>query len=155
MNTRLTTLFKQDQKDRNFSHGEKEDWDEIKKRDLKRRKEVQSMLHAGEIKTGKDFWSAAMIFQHGPAITHTKKSKSLAKKSMQLGYKKAGWMYAAATDRLLVREGKKQKYGTQFYRKSPKGKWFPHPVNTKTTDEEREALGVPSISKTSKIMNER
>lgn len=82
----------------------------------------------------------AMIFHHGTTLADYKKAIALAKKGMALGNKRAKWLYAAAIDRLLIKQGKKQKYGTQYQIKN--GKWILYPVDPKVTDRERAQYGV-------------
>ena len=60
-----------------------------------------------------DYYKAAMIFQHAPP-RQQKRAITLAKKSMNMGYVKAKWLYMAAIDRALLASGEKQKFGTQF-----------------------------------------
>jgi len=62
---------------------------------------------------------------------------------MKLGFEKAKWLYAAAQDRLLIKQGKKQKYGTQYKRKD--GIWFLYPVNKSINDRERKKYNVPTL----------
>ena len=64
---------------------------------------------------------------------------------MDMGHVRARWLYAAATDRKLIREGKKQKYGTQF-QISKNGIATPYPYAKSTTDVERSKFLVPPIS---------
>jgi len=146
MNKKLNKIFDADQANRKFFGTGKIDWITVAKKDKDRRKEVKQFFAKNQIKTGKDYYNAAMIFQHGTSISHFRKAKQLARKSMGLGHEQAKWLFAATTDRVLVKEGKKQKYGTQFYKKN-KGKWRLYPINKNTTDDERKALNVPIFDK--------
>ncbi len=88
-----------------------------------------------------------MIFHHGPAIKDAEKAIAFSEKSFKLDYRKAHWLYAAATDRFLTKHGKKQKFGTQFFKKKPRSKWVLRPIDPKTTDKERAQFNVPSLKK--------
>lgn len=152
MNKELEKNFKADQKDR--TSGLFNDNPELSiKRDAFRRKQVLEILKKDSAKTGEDYYFASMIFHHGPKIAHAKKAISLARHSFELGYDKARWLYAAAIDRLLVKQNKKQKFGTQFYKKNPTDKWILNPIDNKITDEERAKFNVPTLNETRKMID--
>lgn len=147
MNKELKKIYEEDQQDRLKSDV---DFDFISKRDEERRKKVQIIIKEKSLKTEEDFYHAAMIFHHGSDDSYIKKAQSLAKKSMELGYEKARWLYAATIDRLLMRQGKKQKFGTQFTQKTSEAKWKLYPVDSETTNEERALYNVPPLEETKK-----
>ena len=90
---------------------------------------------------------AAMIFHHSPAIHHSGMAIQLAEKSFQLGYQKGKRLYAAAMDRLLMKQKRKQKFGTQFYQKNSNRQWVLWPISPSTTDRQRIEYHVPSLMK--------
>jgi hypothetical protein len=55
----------------------------------------------------------------------------------------AKWLAAAAQDRLLMKLGKPQRYGTQFHWVD--GQWAIWEVDPSVTDEERSRWNVPSL----------
>jgi len=137
MNKKLYQLFIEDQKDRkNLKTG-------ITENDSKRKKEVINILNKKPKLTGQDYFYAAMIFHHGQKISDYKKAIKLAKIGAKMKNKSAKWLFAAATDRLLLNQGKKQKFGTQF--KEIKGKWILFPIDKNTTDTERAKFNVIPI----------
>ena len=142
MNKQLQKIYRNDQKDRR----ENLDWKLIIKRDKERRKEVRTLLKTSKIKSGIDFFYASIIFQHGPSLTDSRMAMNLASKSMKLGCKKAKRMSALALDRYLIKNGKKQRFGTQYFKKSPKDKWKLDPVERKTTDEERTLYNIEPLA---------
>lgn len=144
MNKKLEQIYKEDQQDRTNPVFFKTPII-FRKRDEKRRWLVDEMIEKKKIKTGRDFYIAAMIFHHGHKIIHAKKAIKLAQNSILKRYGKARWLFAAATDRLLTKQGKKQKYGTQFFKKSARSKITLLPINKKTTDEERVYFNVPRL----------
>lgn len=155
MNSKLLEkVFRSDQNDRRKDPASI-DWGKATTRDTERRKIVEKLLKDRFVKTGRDYYLAAMIFQHGPKIIHSQKAILLSKRSMGLNYKKAHWLFAAATDRLLTKQGKKQKYGTQFFKKINSQKWHLRPVDPKTTDKERIQFGVPPLYKIKEELKQR
>jgi len=151
MNKQLEKIFKEDQLDRkNPLFNTKPSL--FKKRDSQRRKLVKQMMNKGKIKTGKDYYIAALIFHHGPCIAHAKKAIFYAEKSISIGYRKAKWLYAASVDRFLTKQNKKQKFGTQFFKKTPNGDWILLPVDSKTTDKERAKFDVPTLKQMEKFV---
>lgn len=149
MNKELEKIFKEDQHDRLYFNTTPS---VISRRDRERRKKVKQFLGDGKVTTGKDYYNASMIFHHSSSIAHIKKANTLAKKSAELGYKKAKWLYAGTLDRLFIKQGKKQKFGTQYFKKSSLGKWYLYPVDLKTTNEERVSYNVLSLKEIKKMI---
>lgn len=142
--TNIEKIYKEDQIDRrNISAS---NFEILIKRDAGRRKKVSSMITRGALKQGKDFYLAAIIFQHGLTKKDYEMAIKLAKMAVAAGYKKGKYIEALATDRLLMISGKRQKFGTQFFRKNPRSKFIMYPVSKKTTDLERKEYGLPPLS---------
>ena len=58
-------------------------------------------------------------------------------------------LVAQAWDRVLVKRGKPQWYGTQFFKNKSTGKWEMSPMDpAAVTEAQREAMGIPTISET-------
>ncbi len=58
-------------------------------------------------------------------------------------------------DRILVNEGKKQKYGTQFYKDKINGKLIPKPIkNLKNVDKLRISVGLEPIEVYAKLLQD-
>ena len=146
MNKYLEKLLKQDQADRMAPESDS-DFSIIEKRDIERKNIVKRLLNEGLVTTGRDLYIAAMIFHHGQLLADYKTALKLAQKSNEKGYQKAKWLCAGATDRLLMKQGKSQKYGTQFTRKNKKSKWVLAPIEPGMTDEERARFNVPPLVK--------
>ncbi|RTE87680.1 MULTISPECIES: hypothetical protein [Gammaproteobacteria] len=141
-NTELQQLFEADQNARrDLDVG----WDEIDALDEANRAEVFSMLAKGEIKTGLDYFYAAVIMQHSESVEHIRLAHFFATISAQLGYERAKWMQAASWDRLLMYFEQPQWYGTQFST-NDQGEWRLHEVQEgAVTDEQRAEWRVPSL----------
>lgn len=137
-NQRLRSLFEDDQSER---QKENIDWDVLSSQDAGRRKIVKDMLSKGLVRTATDYYHAAMVFQHDPHIEGITQAQSLAHTAIQMGDDRALWLYAAATDRILMRENKKQKFGTQYLqtvivtrKDTVARKWVLYPYEKNTTD---------------------
>lgn len=124
----------------------------VMKNDEKRRKQVMLMLTQKKIKTGRDFYNASMIFQHGQKVADFLRARDLAYKSMRLGYTPARWLFAATMDRSLISQGKKQKFGTQYrmvtsrHNNTKVKRYFElAPYDKRTTDVVRAKFYVPPL----------
>jgi hypothetical protein len=106
---------------------------------------VHQILDSGGAKTSDDYYSAAIVFQHGKTIADFQRSHLLALKAVELdpNNKRALWLAAASKDRELMNLGKPQLYGTQ-YRKVD-GRMKLYQVDPSVTDEERAKWNVPPL----------
>ena len=136
----LNRLYDEDQADRAggvLADGSSE-------RDRDRRLRGLAKLHAGEVRTARDFFCLAMLLQHGLA-EHYHLGHELARRAWAAGYQPAGWLSAAALDRWLMNAGLPQKYGTQYV--FSEDRWRLYRVDPATTDEDRARYDVPSLAK--------
>lgn len=143
-NPDLAAMFAADQAER---QGENIDWAAVSAQDAERRRTVMSILNAGGVRTALDFYNAAMIFQHGDSEDDIRLAHSFATIAASLGDTSAArWLQAASWDRLLLRFGQPQWYGTQYVRDSS-GRWTLYEVQPDAvTDEQRSAWSVPSLA---------
>ncbi len=118
----------------------------IFQRDELRRKALYEILKRKKKLTGREYYMSALILHHSPYVEDSKRAAKYAKKAIQMGEDEAKWLYAAIVDGLMISQGKKQKYGTQYQFKN--GKWHLYPVDPKTTDEERKRYNVPPLKET-------
>ncbi len=148
-------IFNEDQRDRlsnNYrKYSEKDKWDIIGKRDAKRIQNLTYLLKRQPKLRGIDYFRSGLIFQHGQTKDLVKIAKQLAKRSFESGYEPGRWLYAAATDRLLMMQGKRQKFGTQFRKYG--NVWELHPVQEKTTNKERKKYNVLSLQKIKGVLS--
>ena len=146
---KIYKLFLEDQKDHSVvveQYKTEKDWEDLAKRDKNRQEEIISILKNKLVSlTGEDYFMAAMIFQHGATMTDSKRAIALAKKGIKLGSEKSKWLYASAVDRFLMRQKKKQKFGTQYVKKGRNGKWSLYPVDSNTSDKERAKYNIISL----------
>lgn len=123
------------------------DWTLVRPRDLEREKDVLGIIQSGGLATSTDYFNAALVFQHAESAEDIALALSLATISsrMEPSHPNARWLAAAAWDRLLMRKGKPQWYGTQYV-KSPFGKWQLYTIDeTAVSDAERERQQVPRL----------
>jgi hypothetical protein len=86
----------------------------MEKRDAERRVRVRHLLDAGSVRTGYDYWVAAMIFHHGSTPDDFLLAHVLACVGIVKGDVNSRWLAAATLDRYLLETKRKQIYGTQF-----------------------------------------
>lgn len=156
-NERLLAIVKADQAERE-KEWKPEDWQGIMQRDEERRVKVQIELAAGRVRTSSDFFNAALVMQHGQSLEDIRMAHALATiaASLDASNRNAKWLKAASWDRMMSTQKKPQWYGTQYVRDS-NGKWMLYVMDeTAVTDEDRAALGAPSLAEAKKrveIMN--
>ena len=145
LNAELAQLREQDQADR--QNPSKANWAEVGPRDAARRARVAQIIDAGGAKYSADYFSAALVFQHGASPAEITRAHDLALKAVELdgNNRRARWLAAASEDRVLMYEKKPQKYGTQ-YSTDATGKWVLWPVDGSVTDEQRLAWNVPTLA---------
>jgi len=147
-------MYAEDQSDRLPKDGKSIDWSLVGPRDDARLKRVMELYIAGELKTGKDYFHAAMVLQHGKRpedylLCHELCVAAVFKSGSSETadwLSTAKWLAAASEDRFLVSIGRPQRFGTQFSRdgNSP---WRLNKMEEGVTDELRKVWEVPPISK--------
>ncbi len=110
-NPELKEIYENDQSDRMT---DTINWMEVNKRDSLRRIRVHQLLDSGNVRTGKDYKHAAMVFQHGNDSTDYKLAVDLIEKAIAQDTTINKWLFAAATDRYSLSKGEPQIYGTQY-----------------------------------------
>jgi len=142
-NPEMTAIFNADQKAR---QDPAIDWAIVGPQDEARLKRTQTLLDAGALKTGDDFFNAAFVFQHGGSSDHYLKAHLLATIAVAKGKVGATWIAAATLDRYLQNTGKPQILGTQFHTEAD-GRTSQEPFNRAlVSDALRDALGVPPLA---------
>ena len=156
-NEQLRAIVQADQAERE-KEWKPEDWQGVAQRDGERRAKVQLELAAGRVNTSSDFFNAALVMQHGQGLEDIRMAHALATiaASLDPSDRSAKWLKAASWDRMMSTQKKPQWYGTQYVRGAD-GKWALYVMDeTAVTDEDRAALGAPSLAEAKKrveIMN--
>ncbi len=83
---------------------------------------------------------AAYLLQHGDGSADFALAHGYAKKAVDMGSRVTKWLYAATLDRLLISQGKLQKFGTQY--QIIGGKKVYAPTDQTATDAEKKEYGV-------------
>jgi len=86
---------------------------EMSENDTKRRAKVAAIAAQGCLKDKDDYFTAAVIFQHGTLPEHYLQAIAYAGKSAELGHPVGGPMREATIDRYLMSLGYKQIFGSQ------------------------------------------
>lgn len=122
------------------------DWKVLMKEDSLRRVRVFELIKEEQLRTGKDYLNAGIIFQHGNDTVASAMAVKSFGKALQLDSTLNRWWYAAAVDRDLMRRGLPQIYGTQFNSENG-GKWIRYQIDTtRVTDEERRYYHVETLA---------
>jgi TPR repeat protein len=140
MNQELRELYEQDQAERQGPISP-----DLMERDRKRRQRVEELLDSGSVVSAEDYFHAAMVFQHGEKVEDYWKAYELARRAAEQGHTTGRWLAAAAYDRWLMKQGKPQKYGTQYTSRDD-GPFILWDVDPSTTDEERAEWNVPPLA---------
>lgn len=147
-NHELANIEAADQADR-IPGPNKIDWDVVGKRDASRRVQVTKLLMAGAIRTADDYYNAALVFQHGESVQDIQQALAFATTAVRMApsNRDAQILMAQAWDRILVKSGRPQWYGTQYQRSKTTGKWELCPTDPAAVSEtQRKALGLPTLA---------
>ncbi len=143
-NEELKKMYEEDQKARTVSNI---NWDELVKKDRMREKRVYQLIEAGSIKTGKDYYHSAMIFQHGEDSVAYGMAVKHMRTAIDLDTTINRWLLAAAIDRELMSRNKPQIYGTQYIKMGPDAKWERYKIDSsQVTDKDRDYYGVETLA---------
>jgi TPR repeat protein len=146
-NNALREIAAADQQDRSGPDANIDDA-KLSERDAGRRSQVMQLLAGGELRVAEDYFNAALIFHHGQTMDDSKLAFSLISIAAALRPERPGPKAAAcsAWDRLMLRAGKPQWYGTQFQHSAKTGTVELSPVDeSAATDEDRKACGLPTL----------
>lgn len=144
-NRRLVEIFEEDQGSRSQ---ENIDWGAVAEQDRARRGEVLAIVRSGGLRTSRDYFHAAIIFQHGDEVDDYRLALSLAQLSSTLDPQNtaAPQLVAAAWDRILMSKGAPQWYGTQYSRESTDAPITLYTIDeTMVSDEERIRMHLPTL----------
>jgi len=113
----LALLFEADQRERHERES-RSVWKEaesvvVAQHDSSRRQRVSELIAAGRVRTGADWYRAAMIYQHGETLDDYARARAYAVQAVARGDEDGLWLAAAAWDRWLIHAGYPQRFGTQ------------------------------------------
>jgi hypothetical protein len=151
VSSRIKRLFDEDQKARMV---DKIDWGKLEREDRIRRQEVLGYILRDQLSSDADFVGAGFIYQHGPCANSYLLAHQLAGYAIALSEgtlakgeqaQVSRWLYAATWDRFLRNNALPQRFGTQYTSVGSECKFELEPFDPNTTDEERQAYGVPTL----------
>lgn len=151
-NEELGKMVIKDQEMRTSDNGEP-----LEPADQAHRLRVMELLANGQIKTAIDKFNAALILQHTALTFCNEKLVSispenyylayeLCKSAFESGYKEAGYLTAATYDRYMLYTQGYQKYGTQKIYDDKTDQMLWAPIDSSTTDEERQKYNVQPLT---------
>ena len=144
-NAELARISQEDQDDRKPGlHGI--DWAKIKPRDDARLARTRELYASGALRTGADWFHAALILQHSSEADDYLLAHEMSVAAVAQGYKEARWLVAASEDRFLMTIGRKQRFGTQYEPADEPGRYRLASTEPQVTDELRAVLGTPSLA---------
>ena len=143
----LARLFSEDQSDRMPAPHQEINWDMVAPRDAARLARVKELYQSQALRTGQDFFFAAMILQHAHDPDDYLLAHEFCVIAASQGVEGAKWLAAASEDRFLMNIGRPQRFGTQYRKDGADGKWSLYDVSTELTDGVRGAFDVPPLFK--------
>ncbi len=152
----LARLYAEDQADRMPKDGKAIDWSVVGPRDKARLACVKELYAGGKLRTGADYYHAAMVLQHAAEPADYLLAHELCVVAVGKGEKRQV-LAAASEDRFLMSINRPQRFGTQL-RADAGGPFRLDKVEESVTDELRKELGVPTLEEARKReekLNER
>ena len=157
-NEEAARLYKEDQADRTPPPGRPIDWSAVLPRDRAREARIKELYRSDDLRTGADYYHAAMILQHAPAPEDYLLAHEFCVVAVSQGEKRALWLAAATEDRFLMALGRPQRFGTQYRSADATSPVRLHPVDGHVTDGLRGLFAVPPLAEAmarEKEMSER
>ena len=117
---------------------------------------VMRWANEGMLETESDLGWAAMTLTLSDREEHLETARKIAKAASELGDPRGGIAYAHASDKLAFHRGEDlQPYGTNFAYLHVIGRYdIQPPVDPRTSDLERRAMGVPSLAELQAMVKE-
>jgi hypothetical protein len=144
-NAEVAAIFQEDQSDRKPAAGAAIDWSAVAPKDRTREARVSALLAAGALRTGKDYFSAAVVLQHGPATDSRLLAHDLSIVAVTKEELYAKWLVAATEDRFLTEIGRPQRFRTQYRSDGPGRPLRLYDVDPSVTDGLGREFGVPPL----------
>jgi len=127
--------------------------------DAARRKQLDARLQQVGTLGVRELYAAAMLMQHGTTVEDAARAMDYARRALALEPNTCAYrqLTALTEDRWLMRQGKPQRFGTQYHCPPPDG-GPPHcrrlPVDASVTDAERVARCVAPLAEQAVELNE-
>lgn len=153
----LKRIYDQDQTDRMALDGtnDAEQWIKIRANDKTHYQRILELLKQDQLRTGKDYYYAAMIMQHGHSAEDYMLAHILAMAAAQKGVKDARWLSAASFDRLMISANLPQVFATQYYSQNQGPYSVQQPLKAALIpDSMRKTFNVPTLKENEKRLEE-
>jgi hypothetical protein len=111
----------------------------VSERDAERETVIRKLLANGEVRSGTDFWLAALVCQHSLKPEGVLLAHILATTAAMKGNGNGKWLAAASLDRYLWDIGQPQVFGTNF-KKDPNDKWTMEPYAREALSDAERAI---------------
>jgi len=108
---------------------------------------VRGYIEREELKTAEDYFHAAVILVETDTEEDLVHALGLGLHAAKLGLDTGFRVAAEATDKICVKKGNPQRYGTQFVYEPVLRAWRLYPYDPMTSDAERKAMGVEPLAK--------
>ncbi|MBK7876921.1 MAG: hypothetical protein IPJ77_14440 [Planctomycetes bacterium] len=145
--TRLARMFTElheDVGERKLGQDEGDAW---WRRQVERLETVRTMVEKKQVSTALDHLYASVVLVETDSESDLALAHQLALASAEKGEARGFRVAAEALDKLCIKRGLAQKYGTQYVYEPVIKAWRLYPIDPNTTDAERAAMGVESMEK--------
>lgn len=122
-----------------------EDAEARRQRSTERAAKVRKLLAEDGVGSAADRYYAALVLVQCPSADDLELAQQQALAAAEQGEPRGFRVAAEALDKLLVKRGMMQRYGTQFKWEPVLRAWRLYPLDPRTTDAERKAMGVPPL----------
>ncbi len=150
--TAIRAIFEADQTDRTGDAIRREP-EAVLCRDRDRRDAMLAHLKSGRLRTARDHFHAAMVFQHSREDLDLAHALATIASTLDPEPKEYRWLMAAAWDRQLMQHLQPQWYGTQ-YQTDDVGTFLYPVAEGAVSDTERAAMGVPPLAEARRMQDE-
>jgi len=116
-----------------------------RQRSEERAAKVRKLLAEEGVGSAADHYYAALVLVQCPTEADLELAQQQALAAAEQGEPRGFRVAAEALDKLLVKRGMMQRYGTQFVWEPVLRAWRLYPLDPRTTDVERKAMGVPAL----------
>lgn len=145
-NSELKRLFEEDQADRRPPPDSKPvDFSAVAPRDRVREAQVKALYRTGGLRTGNDFYHAAMVLQHADDPDDYLLAHHFCIVALSKGADRAKWLAAATLDRFLMRTNRPQHFVTQYRQSNPEEPMQLYEIADTVTDALRAEFNVPAL----------
>ena len=146
LHSRPRTLYRDARRDMANDGGTAALMSEVRARMEQRYAKVNELFELGLIQKDEDMLFAAALLVTSDDSRDLDRALLLADEAASLGERRALTIAAEAEDKLLLKRGLPQRYGTQYAYEPARGRWRLYAVDPNTTDADRASVGLPPLA---------